>query len=101
MARDMKTKPTGVSVASYLDAIDHEERRREGDMCVTGFSSRKPDISVYLDCDHEAREALLAKLGRHKMGKSCLYIRRLADVDTGVLEQLVAESVAECKRRHG
>ncbi len=74
---------------------------REGDMCVTGFSSRKPDISVYLHCDSEVRTALLARLGRHRMGAGCLYLRRLSDVDLDVLEQLVVESVAECKRRYG
>lgn len=73
----------------------------EGNMCVTGFSSRKPDISVYLLADFDGRDALLARLGRHRMGKSCLYIRRLSDIDLEVLEQLVAGSVAECKRRHG
>jgi len=45
--------------------------------------------------------AALAKLGRHRMGKACLYLRRLADVDVAVLEQLVRDSVAETRRRHG
>ena len=74
---------------------------REGDAGVTGFASRKGDISVYLAASGPAQEQLLARLGRHRMGKSCLYIRRLADVDMGVLEQLIAGSVAEVKRRHG
>jgi len=74
---------------------------REGDMCVVGFSSRKGDISVYLVGDFPRREELLAKLGKHKTAKACLYIRRLGDVDTKVLEQLVAASVAERKRLHG
>jgi hypothetical protein len=74
---------------------------REGRMCVTGFSSRKPDISVYLLCDSNVRGDLLARLGRHKMGKSCLYIRRLWDIDFDVLEQLVAQSVTECRLRYG
>ena len=67
---------------------------REGDAPLAGFASRKGDISIYLNCDTEARAALLAKLGRHKMGKGCLYVRRLADVDLGVLEELVRESIA-------
>jgi hypothetical protein len=46
------------------------------------------------------QEALLAKLGKHKMGKSCLSVRRLANVDLGVLEQLVAESVQETRARY-
>jgi hypothetical protein len=73
---------------------------REGDAPCTGFSSRKGDISVYLSASNEAQDALLARLGRHKMGKSCLYIRKLADVDTAVLEQLVAASVAYIKQRY-
>lgn len=74
---------------------------REGDAAVTGFASRKGDISVYLAASSPGQEQQLARLGRHRMGKSCLYIRRLADVDMGVLEQLIADSVAEVKRRHG
>ncbi len=74
---------------------------REGDACITGFSSRKGDISVYLSADGANQEPLLAKLGRHKMGKSCLYIRKLEDVDLKVLKQLVTESVDAIKRRYG
>lgn len=77
------------------------ESGREGDACATGFSSRKPDISVYLACDFPEQGALLARLGRHKMGKACLSIRRLADVDVAVLEQLVARSVAAIHQRYG
>jgi len=74
---------------------------REGNAAATGFSSRNGDISVYLAASGSNQEQLLARLGRHKMGKCCLYIRKLADVDIGVLEQLVAESVGEVKRRYG
>lgn len=66
----------------------------EGDAPLAGFASRKGDISIYLNCDTPARAALLAKLGRHKMGKACLYVRRLADVDLDVLASLVRESIA-------
>ena len=48
----------------------------------------------------EGRDVLLAKLGKHKTGKVCVYIRRLANVDLKVLETLVARSVAEAKRRY-
>jgi hypothetical protein len=74
---------------------------REGDMCVTGFSSRKGGLAVYLVVSGPEQEALLGRLGRHQMGKSCLTLRRLSDVDREVLEQLVADSVAEVRRRHG
>ena len=72
----------------------------EGDMCPTGFSSRKRDISVYLVASGTEQEQLLSKLGRHKMGKACLYIRRLSDIDCKVLQQLVVGSVAEVRQRY-
>ncbi len=74
---------------------------REGDMAAISFASRKGDISVYLTEAGADQEALLAKLGRHKMAKACLYIRQLADVDMAVLEQLLRGSLAEVRRRHG
>lgn len=67
---------------------------REGDAPLAGFAARKGDISIYLSCDTAARAALLEQLGRHKIGKSCLYVRRLADVDMAVLEELVREAIA-------
>ena len=73
---------------------------REGDACLTGFSSRKGDISVYLT-SFPGQEELLAKLGKHKMGKACLYIRKISDVDLTVLEQLIVGCVAEQNRRYG
>lgn len=73
---------------------------REGDACLTGFSSRKADISVYLVAEGADQAGLLARLGRHKMAKACLHIRRMADVDAEVLRQLVAASVAEVRRRY-
>jgi len=74
---------------------------REGDAPLAGFAPRKGDISIYLSCDTEARAALLAKLGRHKMGKGCLYVRRLADVDLAVLEELVRQSIATTQALYG
>jgi Domain of unknown function (DU1801) len=74
---------------------------RSGDSCATGFSSRKGDISIYLTASFPGQEDLLAKLGRHKMGKACLSIRRLSDVDMKILERLIAGSVAEIRRRYG
>ena len=74
----------------------------EGDACVVGFSSGRAHISVYLTSGYEAAEtkALLSQLGRHKIGKACLYIKRLSDVHLQVLEQLIAGSVAETRRRY-
>ncbi len=73
---------------------------REGDASLTGFASRKGDISIYLMCGFDGHEALLAKLGKHKMGKACLYVRRLSDIELPILKQLIAHSVAQIKRRY-
>ncbi|MFN3789042.1 DUF1801 domain-containing protein [Massilia sp.] len=74
---------------------------REGDAPLAGFSSRTGDISIYLSCELPPTDALRERLGRHKMGKACLYVRRLEDVDARVLEQLVAEAVAATRARYG
>jgi len=65
---------------------------KEGEICAVGFSSRKSDISIYGVTRTEGAEALLTQLGKHKLGKGCLYISRLADVDLNVLEKLVAQA---------
>jgi hypothetical protein len=67
---------------------------REGDTCAVGFSSRKGDISLYgLKCRDGAAE-LLPRLGKHKAGKGCVYIKRLGDIDLKVMEKLVAGAAA-------
>lgn len=72
-----------------------------GESCQTGFAARKGDISVYLVAEGPDQQALLARLGKHKMGKACLYLRRLDDVDLPVLQALIAGSVAAVRQRHG
>lgn len=61
---------------------------REGDMCKLGFASRKDATALY-GLGIEANADLVAKLGKHKAGKGCLYIRKLDDVDAKVLKQLL------------
>ena len=77
------------------------ESGREGDSCVVGFSSRKGDISVYLQGLSIGQEALLAQLGKHKAAKGCLYIRQMSDIDPKVLEKLVANTVAHVAKARG
>jgi len=67
---------------------------REGDWFVVGLASRKSGISVYLSSGEAPDPALLKQLGRHKMGKGCLTIARLADVDVKVLERLIRAAAA-------
>jgi hypothetical protein len=65
----------------------------EGSWPLTGFSPRKGNLSVYIMDGFKDRTALLKKLGKHKTGKACLYIKRLEDVDLGVLKKLITASV--------
>ena len=67
---------------------------QEGDWPVVGFSPRKNDLTLYLMRGFDGEEALLAQLGKHKIGKSCLYLKSLKGIDTAVLEQLVERAVA-------
>lgn len=70
------------------------ESGREGDWFVTGFSPRKANLTLYIMAGFDRYEVLLERLGKFKTGKSCLYLKRLSDVDIDVLEELVRESVA-------
>lgn len=65
---------------------------KQGEICAVGFSSRKGDISVYGVAAAPGADALLAGLGRHKLGKGCLYLGGLASIDLKVLEKLVAQA---------
>ena len=102
MSDATKEKPTmwGTSIVGFGSYHYRYDSGREGDMCIVGFSSRKGDISLYLTAGFEGRDALLARLGKHKVAKACLYVRRMSDVDPKVLKQLVAAAFEDRKRRH-
>ena len=70
---------------------------REGDWFLAGFSPRKQNLTLYLMSGYDDYEALLARLGKHTIGKSCLYIKRLSDIDVDVLRELVTASVAHMR----
>lgn len=72
---------------------------QEGDWMLTGFSPRKAAITLYLTTGFEMNQDLLAKLGKHKLGKGCLYIKRLADIDDTVLRQLISLCYKEMKKQ--
>lgn len=92
-------KMWGPSIVGYGSYRYTYASGHSGEMCLAGFAIRGRELVVYLDGDDE-QEALLARLGRHKMGKSCLYIKNLADIDMQVLEALIERSLAETRRRH-
>jgi len=66
---------------------------RENDWFLAGFSPRKQDLTLYIMAGFDRYDALMTKLGKHKTGKSCLYVKRLADIDVAVLEELISASV--------
>ena len=70
---------------------------RENDWFLAGFSPRKQDLTLYLMSGLDRHDALVTRLGKYKTGKSCLYIKRLADIDIAVLKELIAESVKHMK----
>jgi hypothetical protein len=90
----------GPGIVGYGSYTCRYESGHSGDACLTGFAVRGKELVVYLIAENPEQVELLAKLGRHKMGKACLYFERLADLDVKVLEVLIAGSVAEVKRRY-
>ena len=90
----------GPSIVGYGSYTYRYESGHSGEACLTGFAVRGKELVVYLVADNPEQVELLARLGRHKMGKSCLYFRRLADLDVAVLEALIAGSVAGVRRRY-
>ena len=135
---EIKTKPTGVAVDAFIDAVAHPQRRedarrvrammerlsgqpaamwgpsiigfgsyhykydsgREGTMCRLGFSPRKAELVLYVLTEAADQDPLLARLGKHKTGKCCLYIKKLADVDEAVLEELIAGTLAYMNEKY-
>jgi hypothetical protein len=73
---------------------------REGDWLLIGLSPRKQNVSIYFMDGFSNYEKLLAKLGKHKIGKSCLYINKLADIDMRVLTDLVRRSVKNMRKKY-
>lgn len=95
MGRAVKApaKMWGSSIIGFGTTTLKYASGRELDWMRCGFSPRKGDISLYLNCAPGQHAGLLAKLGKHRTGKGCLYVKRLADVDLKVLEELVRECV--------
>jgi len=74
---------------------------REGDWMKTGFSPRKQNLTVYIMDGFDKYEDLMAKLGKYKTGKSCLYINKLEDIDFKVLERLIKQSMNHFNKKYG
>jgi hypothetical protein len=98
-AAKAEAKMWGTSIVGFGSYHYKYASGHEGDMCLTGFASRKPALSIYLACGaNKLLTPLLAKLGKHKMGKGCLSVKRLADIDEAVLTKLIEVSIEEIGR---
>ena len=91
----------GPSIVGYGSYRYTYESGRTGEAPLTGFAIRGRELVVYISAEGQEQRSLLSRLGKHKMGKTCLYFKQLADLDESVLEKLVAGSVAGVRRRYG
>jgi hypothetical protein len=90
----------GPSIVGYGRYAYKYDTGREGEWMITGFSPRKANLTLYFMMGFEKETALLQKLGKHTTGKSCLYIKKISDVDLKVLESLITKAVkATAKQR--
>lgn len=94
-------KMWGPSIVGYGSYRYTYESGRTGEAPLAGFAIRGRELVVYLLAEGDRQRSLLSKLGKHKMGKSCLYFKQLADLDKSVLEKLVVGSIEEVRRRYG
>ena len=91
-ATKCEPKMWGAAMVGFGNRHYKYESGREGDIFQMGFSPRKAALTLYLGISREPQQKLLKRLGKHKTGKGCLYIKSLDDVDLRVLEQLVQEA---------
>ncbi|MEM9571162.1 MAG: DUF1801 domain-containing protein [Pseudomonadota bacterium] len=98
----LKPKMWGPSIIGYGRYHYKYESGREGEFMITGFSPRKQNLTVYImpGYRYDSMQDKLSRLGKHKLGKSCLYINKLADVDMDVLEEIVLDGVAYMRDKY-
>jgi hypothetical protein len=99
-ATGKRAKMWGAAIVGY-DQYDYKYASgRSGTFIITGFSPRAKNISIYIMPGFSEFASLMKKLGKHKTGKSCLYIKKLEDVDNKILARLIKESVQIMRRRY-
>ena len=98
----LKAQMWGPSIIGYGRYHYKYDSGREGDMILTGFSPRKSNLVFYIMPGYRAEEMQekLSRLGKHKLGKSCLYVNKLADIDMDVLEEIVLDGVAYMRDKY-
>jgi len=95
-----KPRMWGPGIVGFGSYHYRYESGHEGDICLTGFSPRKQNLSLYVLAGFPGQEAVLRKLGKYKAGKGCLYVKKLEDIDIGVLETLINKSIGFLKMKY-
>lgn len=93
-------KMWGPSLIGYGEYHYKYETGREGDMLATGFSPRKANQVLYIMPGYANFGHILDRLGKHKMGKSCLYVNKLADIDLDVLSELIEAGLTDLQKKY-
>lgn len=93
-------KMWGPAIIGFGEYHYKYESGREGDFMRTGFSPRKQNMVVYIMPGYTNFDPILDRLGKHKKGKSCLYINKLADVDLAVLEELIQAGLDDMAKKY-
>ncbi len=96
----LKEKMWGASIIGYGRYHYKYDSGREGETLMTGFSPRKTSLSIYIMPGYRDLSSMLDRLGKHKTGKSCLYINKLADVDLEVLEEIILNGLAYMRKNY-
>ena len=96
----LEAKMWGGSIIGFGEYTYYRANGDEGRFMATGFSPRKSGPTLYILPGYQDYADMLAKLGKHKLGKSCLYLKRLDDIDLDILEKLIITGMADLKKGH-
>jgi len=94
----LEPKMWGTAIVGFGSYHYHYESGREGDAPLAGLAARAGAITFYLSSEFDKRDELLSKLGKHKTGKGCLYVQRLADIDQAILMRMIKATIAHRKK---
>jgi len=99
-ATGSEPKRWGPAIVGFGTYHYRYESGREGDWFLTGFSPRKNDLTLYIMAGFDRYDSIMKRLGKYKTGKSCLYIKKLADIDRDALRELIGASVGHIRRTY-
>lgn len=93
-----KAKMWGTAIIGFGSYHYKYESGREGDAPLVGFSPRKEAIALYFSAHFKDRDELLAKFGKHKTAKACVYVKKMSDIDVNILREMISNSVAHIQQ---